>query len=98
MSGETALFAEIPILNAPVLGSIDREIISLASKWLFDQIRLITDITAINLINEEHRIAYADASVNLMQIVKTKGVNSPEYTEALNAAKIALSKFTSFNK
>jgi hypothetical protein len=98
LAGETALFAAVPILGAPVLGTIDREVISLLSGWLWNQFRLTVDVTAIKLLNSEHQAAYDKASINLKVISIDSGENSSEYKQALVLAQLSLAKFTRFNE
>lgn len=95
MAGETWLFTAVPVLNAPVLGAVDKEIISIVSDYIFDKVRLLFDIGAIKFLNAEHQAAYVTASLQLKIVLQTKGVNSDEYQTALQnavAAQIALTR------
>ncbi len=94
MMGETALFTNVPILAAPILGTIDREIISLVSDFLFGKLILFIDVTAIKFIDAAHQSQYDSASEALKIISLEKGMNSAEYLQAQSAAIAAMQKFT----
>lgn len=93
-AGEGALFTAIPVLNAPVLGAIDDGVIKLVSGWLFDQLRLLMDVTAIQLKNSAHQSAYESASEQLAVIADEQGVTSDAYVEARKTALADLARFT----
>ena len=96
MAGETALFTQVPILAAPVLGTLDRAIISDISDWLFETLRLVLDMTAIKFVNQINQAAYDKAALNLSVIAHDKGITSVEFIQAREKAKIALSNFIRF--
>lgn len=92
--GEAALFAEVPILDAPVLGTIDDIVIQAVGDLVFDKIRLLVDIAAIQLLNPIRQQAYANASLELKVIAEEKGADSDEFKQALAKAAAAQSAFT----
>ena len=95
-AGETALFAALPVLNAPVLGTLDHAALSSLSDWIFSQICLFIDITTIRLQNSAYQSAYDQASESLKIIALDKGVDSDDYKTALAANVAALSQFARF--
>lgn len=86
MAGETALFTYAPILDAPVLGEIDKELISLGSDWLFNQFIIFVDVTTIKFKNSEAQTAYDSASIQLQIILHSEGIDSDAYQQALQSA------------
>lgn len=95
-AGEIWLESDVPFLSLPVVKQAEEEIINFLSDSLFDQIVIFVDISAIKLVNSAHQSAFDKASVNLKIIAHDKGIDSKEFQEARDAAKIALSKFTQF--
>lgn len=93
-AGEASLFLAFPALDAPVIGAVDKEIISLASDWAFNQLTLFMDITTIKLLNSAHQAAFDTASENLEVIAYDKGITSQEFIDARAVALSDLSKFT----
>lgn len=98
LAGEVALETSLPFLKLPVLNQLERGIIGLTSGWVFNQLTLFTDVTAIQLSNDVHQAAYEKASVTLGIIAHDYGPDSKEYQNARDAARTALSIFTQFNK
>lgn len=94
LAGESALFAAVPVLDAPILGTIDKAAINAASNWLYGQFVLLTDITTIKLLNSEAQTVFQNASELLAVIEIEKGIGSPEYAQAHATALADLSKFT----
>jgi len=94
--GEKALQLEVPFLALPVVSSIFTGLTGLFSDWIFEQLSLGVDLTAIKLVNDAHQSAYDNASLQLKVIATEKGVNSPSYVAAKQKAMDALSKFTEF--
>ena len=97
MAGETALFTWAPILNAPVLGDIDKGVISVVSDYLFSQLVLFVDVTAIKFIDPAHQSAYDSASEALKIIAQEKGITSAEFLAAQAAAIKAMQSFVHLN-
>ncbi len=96
LSGEASLFLAIPVLNTPILRKIETALIHKLSDWLWDQIRLLIDIEAIRLVNSEHQVAFANASLKLRVIALEKGIDSDEFKQARDSAARDLAKFTNF--
>lgn len=96
--GKTALKTELPFLGLPVISTVFNGIVGLISDWIFNQMALGMDLTAIKLVNSEHQSAYDSASIQLKVVAHDKGVNSPEYAAAKQKAMEALSKFTEFGR
>lgn len=94
--GENALIVEVPFLGLPVISTVFKGTIGLVSDWIFNQLSLGVDLTAIKLVNDEHEAAFQSASLQLAIVAHDNGVNSPEYTAAKQKAMLALSKFTEF--
>lgn len=96
-AGLAAFFIDFPFLNLPVI----RPLISWAAQgfagWLFDQLRLLTDVTAIQIANSLHQDAFEAASLRLKIVALDEGVESPAYAQALSIAKQTLSQFTQFH-
>ena len=85
MMGETALFAAVPVLDAPVLGAIDKEIISQVSDFLFAQLVQWMDVTTIKFLNSIHQNAYESAQLKLNIIIQSQGINSDAFLKARDA-------------
>lgn len=96
-AGIAALDAEVPAFAVWPLSTLTNSTIHALSSYLFSQIKLLVDVTAIQLINDAHESAYQAASLKLAIIAHDKGVDSNEFIQARNAAKIALSQFVHFN-
>lgn len=94
--GEVALEGWVPALALPVIKEVDEYVIEQIADYLFNQIVLIVDLTAIKLVNAAHQSAFDTASLHLKIILIEKGVTSPEYQKAKEDAKKALSKFGRF--
>jgi hypothetical protein len=97
-AGEASLFAAIPFLNLPILGSIIKGILDELSSWIFQKVRLFIDLSAIKLVNEVHQAAYDQASIQLSQIASQKGITSEEYLTARAAAAASFSALVHFGK
>lgn len=95
MTGEVALFTAVPVLNAPVLGAIDKEVISLASDWLFKQFVLFVDVTYVKFKNEAAQKQWDKDSLELEITLQTSGADSDAYKKALQiaiAAQVAITR------
>lgn len=90
----TALYASSPI------AAFFKPAIDLAVKMIgdlfFSKIRLVVDIGAIKLLDEQANAAYRKASVTLAVIAHDKGIDSNEFKNARENAKQALSDFVRF--
>lgn len=95
--GEGALETSVPALNFPILKQVDEFILESLAEWLYSQIVMLLDVETIRLANAEHQAAYDKASLTLKIIAKDKGATSPEFAEAKENAKKALSQFVRFN-
>lgn len=73
-------------------------IVKMFTNGLYESIKTLIDVTLLPFINDEHKKAYDKASIELKVIAHDKGIDSPEYKDARNDAKIALSNFTQFNR
>lgn len=93
-AGETYIEGAVPALALPVLKQLDEGAINAISDWLFNQIVLVMDVTAIKLVNQAHQTAYDRASLELAIVAQEKGVTSDEFKKARDLAAAALAKFT----
>lgn len=98
VTGETALFAwEAPALSIPVIGTVltagEKEIISLATDWLFSQLSLLIDMTVIPFIDKSHQAAFDSAAEKLLVIAHDSGPTSQAFEDAKNAEKTAFLAF-----
>lgn len=83
--GETALFTAVPILNAPILGAIDKEAIQEVTDFIWYQLIQWADVTTIKFLNSEHESAYQSAQLKLNIIINSQGINSDAFIQARNA-------------
>lgn len=95
--GITSFFAYFYFLNIPVIRQVIEFLLKQFSNYIFKYLKLGVDLSAIVFINESHKNSYTKAVISLKAICKNKGINSKEYHEAKQIAKIELSKFVSFN-
>jgi hypothetical protein len=96
-AGENYIEGEIPFLDLPVIKQLDEATITLITDAIFNQIILLIDVSAIQLINAEHQSAYDAASEQLVIIAQEKGITSSEFLQAQAAALVAMSQFTRFS-
>lgn len=97
-AGLLALDTQVPVLAVWPLKNIIDGTVNAFSHYIFGQVRLIIDVTAIQLLNEAHKSAYAAASEKLKIIAHDQGVDSDAFRKARATAKITLSQFVNFNK
>lgn len=83
--GETALFAAVPVLDAPVLGAIDKEAIQELTDFVWNQLVQWMDVTTIKFLNADHQTAYESAQLKLNIIIQSQGINSDAFIQARNA-------------
>ena len=72
-------------------------IINYFGDLLFSGFVLVVDVGAIQLLNTQHQSVYNDASLKLKIIAHDKGIESDEFKNAREVAKISMSKFTRVN-
>ena len=84
----------VPFLDLPVIKNIDEELLGILTDYIFKQLVLTVDVTAIRLVNEAHQAAFNSASLQLELIAEQSGISSEAFIKARNDAKAALSKFT----
>lgn len=96
-AGETWLEGAVPVLALPVIKQVDEAALGAIARWLFNQLVLIVDITAIKLVNAAHQSAYDSASLQLKIVSEESGVNSDAYRQAQAKALSALSAFTNMS-
>lgn len=92
----TSLFVAAPWMNVWPLRSIVRGLTLMLTNRLFSMLRLVIDLQVIQLLNSEHKQAFAREAVKLRIIAIDKGLNSPEYKRAKEDAKASLSRFIQF--
>lgn len=97
-AGLLALDTQVPVLAIWPLKNIIDGTVNAFSGYIFGQVRLIIDVTAIQLLNESHKEAYAAASEKLHIIAHDQGVDSDAFRQARASAKVTLSQFVNFNK
>lgn len=95
-AGELALESAVPLLALPILKQVGEETIDLIADALFNQFIMIVDVTTIKLVNAEHQAAFDKARVTLQIIAHDKGIDSPDFQNARENAKAALSQFVRF--
>lgn len=69
---------------------------TLITDQLFKILRLYVDLTAIALINAEHKRAFDAAAVKLKVIAHDRGIDSDEFKKAREVAKADFAKFVAF--
>ena len=85
-----------PLLGVPVVGSLVRYAARAFADKLFETLRLVLDVQAIAFVNEAHKKDFDKAAVTLKIIAHAKGIDSPEYKNAREHAKVALSDFARY--
>ncbi len=95
-AGLAALFSAMPGLAVWPLGPIIRWVVRNFAEKLYQALKLAIDLHAIAFLNADHRKSFDSESLRLKVITIEKGVNSPEYLEAKEKAKLALSKFVRY--
>jgi hypothetical protein len=91
------LDSAVPFLAIPVISRVKKILIHGVTDWVFNYIVLFVDVTAIKLVNSAHQATYEAESLRLKVVLHNSGIDSPEFKEARDAAKIALSRFTRFS-
>jgi len=81
-AGEVWLEGQVPFLNIPGVKDVDEAVLKAVADYIFDQLRLVLDVTAIKFVDAAHEAAYEKSSVTLKLISMEKGRASPEYEEA----------------
>lgn len=96
-AGLTALYAAQPWTAVWPIQPIIQGIVGMFSGFLFNAVRLITDIVDLQLTSSAHQATYDSASEQLAIIIDEQGINSDAYKTAEAAALAALAQFTHFN-
>ena len=63
----------------------------------YDKLRLIVDLSAIIILNAEHKAAFDNAALKLQIMANSYGIDSEQFKQEKENAKLALSKFVTFN-
>lgn len=92
--GEGYLEGVAPFFALPIVRTLEEGVINEISDYIFSNLALIIDVTAIRLINAAHQSAYDTASVELAIVAQESGIESDAFKQARDAAKVALSNFT----
>lgn len=95
-AGITALFAQVPWLNAWPIGGAVRYLLTLFADHVYGSVKLTVDLQAIVLINEQHKKEYNRELSRLKILAREKGIDSPEFAKERQNAKMALAKFVSY--
>lgn len=95
-SALASLFVAAPWMNTWPLRGIVRGLTLMLTNRIFSLLRLVIDLQVIQLLNSEHKQAFAREAVKLRIIAIDKGLNSPEYKRAKEDAKASLSRFIQF--
>lgn len=98
LAGQSALIAvEAPVTGIPIVGWIlttaEKEAISLIGDFLFNQLILFIDVTAIKFVNAAHQAKFDDLSEKLEVIATDYGATSPEYLKARDNEAQAFANF-----
>lgn len=91
------IFTRAPYLNFWPVKQIISAILTSFSDKLYSSIVLVADISLIKFKNEQHKRQFEAESIRLAVIAQNKGIDSQEFKDARQAAKIALSRFTRFD-
>ncbi len=94
--GLAALFTYVPVLNVWPLRRVITDVVQFIGDKLFFALRELIDVSAIQLRNAVHQRAFDRAVVTLKIIAHDKGIESPEFMNARENAKIEFSKFVRF--
>lgn len=96
-AGELALEGSVPFFALPVIRNVEEEVIDLLSDYLFRQFATFVDVSAIRLVNTKHQREFDLAATKLKILAHSKGIDSPEFKQAREDAKIVLSQFVRFS-
>lgn len=96
-AGLAALFTAMPGLNIWPIRTILSGFIHLFSDRLFGVLKLTVDLQAIAFVNEAHKKAFDNEAVKLKILAKDRGIDSPEFKEARDDAKVVLSQYVHFS-
>lgn len=92
--GETWLEVEVPFFSLPVVKQLDEVALQALTDAMFNQIKLVIDLSAIQLVGSVRQSAYNSAFETLAVTIDEKGKDSPEYAKAKVEALAALSNAT----
>jgi len=90
-----ALFTAVPFLG--YLGFIIWPVVHYLSDKIFDGMDQFIDLSIIPFKKLEHAREYAKQCIALKAVALTNGVESQEFNDAREAAKIAMRTFVKFN-
>lgn len=91
-----AICAAVPLLAFPPVKWILSFLITKFTDQFYEAVKLQIDMQSIIIKNAEHLSAYNKASATLKIIAHDKGIDSEEFKNARENAKLALSKFVRF--
>ena len=92
-----AFFIYVPWLNIwPIAGAV-RYILLIFTNHIFDSLKLVVDLQAIALLNEQHKNAYNRQLAKLKIIAREKGIESDEFKQERENAKKELARFVGYN-
>lgn len=97
MAATKALIAAVPFLGFGPLGIVTGVVVSIFANFVYEQLKGIYDFESIGFKNEAHRQAYDDAGVKLKLIARDHGIDSPEFKQAREVHREALSVFVQFH-
>lgn len=92
----TAFYIKVPFLGLPVIRNVFEFFVFMLSDFMFEGMRLVTDVTAIKIVNEVHRKAYEKSVVTLTIVANSNGVESDEYKKARDNAATHFAQFIRF--
>lgn len=93
---KAALFADAPYLAVWPIRPVVSGLIDMYSDRFFGRFKQTIDVNVIPFVNDAHRAAFDRAAVTLQVIGTEKGTDSPEFKNARENAKLALSQFVRF--
>jgi hypothetical protein len=88
-----ALFVKVPWLGVWPLGPVVRFALKRFSELLFKKAKLAIDLGALRLLNAEAHRTFVKSVVVLKAIALRNGIESKEFLEAHNEAKLAFARF-----
>ena len=93
-AGEVWIEGAVPFLALPVIKQLDEATIGAITDALFNQIVLVIDVTAINLVDAAHQSAFDSASERLAIVAQENGITSDQYIAARDKEVVAMVAFT----
>lgn len=92
------LFVVVPLLGWGPIGFVVTWFATRFANQIYESVKMAIQLEAISLRNESYKRAFDAAHAKLAVIAYKKGIHSPEFRQARDESKKALSQFAQFNR